>query len=269
MSPLFDRPPIDAVSVSNTLFSSGTFRLTGGPGIVVGSDASGASIAATGPSVSYFDNMGGGNSAQAVTSTTATYNTLNLFPLSPFNELFPGEMTVSTLMFNISHSALTATASSSAFTSSILMGLYTMSNSTRLDLVNSVAVTFSKAANAGNTTLFSGGGARWFTAHSSQWSSTPTLSQGRYWVGVICRSSNFNVPMSSIGQFMLNTVQRMGTFGTSAVTNTGMGWFPFMGIWSASQSALPASVAASGVNQASVAANWIPHIVFNNRASAF
>lgn len=42
--PLFDRPPIDAISVSNQLFSSGTFRITGGPGVTIGSDASGASV---------------------------------------------------------------------------------------------------------------------------------------------------------------------------------------------------------------------------------
>jgi hypothetical protein len=155
----------------------------------------------TAPIVNYFDNAGGNTAPVALASTTAVYNTLNLFPLTPYNEIFPGNMTVSTLMFNISHVSLTATASSSSFTSSILLGIYTMSNSTRLDMINSVPVTFSKAANAGNSSLFSGGGARWFTAHSSQWSASPTLTQGRYWAGVIVRSSNFNVPALSLGQY--------------------------------------------------------------------
>jgi hypothetical protein len=223
----------------------------------------------TAPIVNYFDNAGGNTAPVALASTTAVYNTLNLFPLTPYNEIFPGNMTVSTLMFNISHVSLTATASSSSFTSSILLGIYTMSNSTRLDMINSVPVTFSKAANAGNSSLFSGGGARGFTAHSSQWSASPTLTQGRYWAGVIVRSSNFNVPALSLGQYALHTAQRQGTFGTSGVTNTGIGWFPFMGLWSVSQTVLPASIAASGVNQAVSLGNFIPHIVFNNRASAF
>jgi hypothetical protein len=208
----------------------------------------------TAPIVNYFDNAGGNTAPVALASTTAVYNTLNLFPLTPYNEIFPGNMTVSTLMFNISHVSLTATASSSSFTSSILLGIYTMSNSTRLDMINSVPVTFSKAANA---------------AHSSQWSASPTLTQGRYWAGVIVRSSNFNVPALSLGQYALHTAQRQGTFGTSGVTNTGIGWFPFMGLWSVSQTVLPASIAASGVNQAVSLGNFIPHIVFNNRASAF
>jgi hypothetical protein len=42
-----------------------------------------------------------------------------------------------------------------------------------------------------------------------------------------------------------------------------------MGLWSVSQTVLPASIAASGVNQAVSLGNFIPHIVFNNRASAF
>lgn len=49
--PLFDRPPIDAISVSNTLFSSGTFRITGGANITVSSDASGALLSVTNPGI--------------------------------------------------------------------------------------------------------------------------------------------------------------------------------------------------------------------------
>jgi len=56
MSPLFNPSPVGAISVSNTLFSSGTVRITGGPGVTVGSDVSGASISGQALSLIASDN---------------------------------------------------------------------------------------------------------------------------------------------------------------------------------------------------------------------
>lgn len=223
------------------------------------------------PALDYFDNMGAMAAAGgvAVSSATLAYNTLVVQPLTPFNEVFPGNMTVSTMMLDLSHSALTATASSSAFSSSFMLGVYTMANSTLLSLLNSVSSALTRAAATANTSVFSGGGARWLTFHSSQWSAPPIFTTGRYWCGALVRSSNFNVPGSSIGQYLLNSAQRQGTFGTSNVTATSMAWQPFMGIWSASQTVLPVSIAASGLNKVNASwANFIPHLAFNNVRSA-
>jgi hypothetical protein len=264
--PLFDRPPIDAISVSNTLFSSGTFRITGQAGIVA-SDASGASVNA-GPALSYFDNALAAGSAPQVTQAPQ-FNTLGIFPMNPANEIFPGNMTVSTMMLGVSHPALTATLSSSAFTSSIMWGIYTLANSTLLSLLNSGSSALTKAAATANTTLFSGGGARWVTFTSGNWSSSPVFTPGQYWMASLIRSAGLNVPGGFEGGSFLSSGQRQGTFGTSAATNTGMGWFPFMGLLSASTAAIPATIAAASVNQATAGANFVPHVVFNNAWSAF
>jgi hypothetical protein len=264
--PLFDRPPIDAISVSNSLFSSGTFRITGQSGVVA-SDASGASINAY-PALNYFDNALAAGSAPMAAQSIA-YNTLSIFPMNPANEIFPGVMTVQTMMWGLIASQLTTTVASTAFSSSFMWGIYTLVNSTQLSLLNSGNSSFTKAANTGNSSLYSGAGARWLTFHSSLWSSSPVFTGGEYWMGVIIKSSSTNFTASLEGASMLSSGQRQGTFGTSNVTNTGMGWFPFMGIWSVSQTTPPVSIAASGVNQAAAGANFVPHIVFNNSWSSF
>lgn len=263
--PLFDRPPIDAISVSNTLFSQGTFRITGQSG-VVSSDASGASINVE-PNLTYFDNAlaaGGGISAQA-----PQYNTLGIFPFNPANEVFPGYMTVSTMLWNISHASLTATASSSAFTSSFMWGIYTLVNSTQLSLLNSGSSALTKAAATANTSLFSGGGARWVTFSSGNWSTTPVFTPGQYFMATLVRSSNLNVPASFHGASFQSSGQRQGTFGTSAATNTGLGWYPFMGVLNASTAAIPGSISAGSINQAVSGANFVPNVIFNNSWSSF
>lgn len=269
--PLFDRPPIDAISVSDALFSSGTFRITGGPGIVVGSDASGASISA-GLEISYFDNMGAGTNATAAQGVQAyAPRSVVLQPLTPYNEVFPGVMTVSTMMLNMSWASFTNTnsaASTGAYSSSFQVGVYTMVNSTQLTLINSANSSFTKAAASANSTLYSGAGPRWVTFDQSLWSSTPVFTPGRYWFGVNMNTSSNSIPGSSVGQWMFGTNQRFGTFGSSNVTATSMKHFPFLGVLSNSTSGMPGSIAASAVMGVQASAGWVPHVVFNNRASA-
>jgi hypothetical protein len=264
--PLFDRPPIDAISVSNSLFSSGTFRISGQSG-VVSSDASGASINVA-PNLVYFDNGLAAGSAPQVTQSIGP-GTLSIFPLNPANEYFPGYMTVSTMMMGISHPALTATASSSAFTSSIQWGVYTLANSTQLSIINSGSSALTKGAATANTTLFSGGGARWITFTTGNWSSSPVFTPGQYWMAMNIRTVGLNVAGGLEGGSMASSGQRQGTFGASVVTNTGLGWYPMMGMWSVSSAGIPGSIAASGINQAAAGANFIPHVVFNNSWSSF
>lgn len=131
MSPLFDRPPIDAISASNALFSSGTFRITGGPGVTVGSDASGASIRG-GAMLGAYQNfapqdLGIFTTASAVTKTPFYY------PLP-----IPGNITVNSVGLPLSMSAFTGTALSAT----IHWGLYTRANSTSMNLIGSVSDTF-------------------------------------------------------------------------------------------------------------------------------
>jgi hypothetical protein len=272
MSPLFDRPPIDAVSVSDALFSSGTFRITGGPGITVGSDASGASIAGGGggASFNYFDNAAPGIVASAMATTAIPYRSLLIQPLTPSNEAFPGKMTASTalLQFSMSHTGTSGGATSS-FGSSVMCGIYSRVNSTQLSLLNSFNSSWTRAATSNISRELHG--IRWLSVHSSQWSSLPAFDESRYYFGFLVNSANTSAQTAAlIGQFLQGQALRSGTLGASMTSgNTGLGYYPFMGVYSVTTTGMPASIAASAMNQATAYANFIPNVVFNNVASSF
>lgn len=265
--PLFDRPPIDAISVSNTLFSQGTFRITGQAG-VVSSDGSGASINAI-PVLGYFDNAVAASAG--LIGAAPQYNTLGLFPLAPANEVFPGAMTVSTMLWNVSHAAVTASSStnSAAFTSSFMFAIYTLANSSQLSILNSGSSVLTKGAAGANSTLFTGGGGRWITFTSGNWSSIPVFADSHYYMASLVRSAGLALANSFYGASFLSSGQRQGTFGTSSATNTGLGWYPAMGLYTASTAAFPSTIGANQVNQAAAGANFIPHVVFNNTFPSF
>jgi hypothetical protein len=268
--PLFDRPPIDAISVSNALFSSGTFRITGdGANITVASDASGAIISGGGGAqLSYYDNMVPNGLASPLTQQAISYNTLILSPLDPSNEMFAGNMTVSTMLMQMSQSAQTTATASTAYSSTIDIGIYTRPNGTALSLANSARSSWAAAANTSASRMVHG--LRWLSIHSSQWSSSPAFTAGRYYVGVLMRSAGTSHNASAMGQVHMGSNLRSGTVNVSASTgNTGMGAFPLMGLLSVSTASLPASVAASAVNQAVVGAGFIPALAFNNLTSSF
>lgn len=265
MSPLFDRPPIDAISVSNSLFSSGTFRITGGPNITVGSDASGASISGAGvPTLDFFDNAGAGSGATALASTAMTYNTMLIQPLTPNNEVFPANLTANTMNLQFSFSA----TASSSHSSTVGFAIYTKVNSTQLSLLNSVQTTWAQAAATNQTASYQG--QRWLTIHSSLWSAQPTFTQGNYWFGMFVRSSNASHTNSFIGQFLQAQGVRSGTVMSSVTSgNTTMAHYPFMGIHSVSQTNFPVSIGATAINKAHALANFIPHVIFNNAFSVY
>ena len=272
--PLFDRPPIDAVSVSNSLFSSGTFRITGGPQITVGSDASGAVLSA-GVVGSFFENAIPDPSSAQTGLALASVNTnmaggrLLVQPISPSNELFPMNITVTRADLNFSGSATTSSTNlSQAFTSSFMLGFYTRSNSTRIDLLNSVLL--STAAGASTANYSRALGARYLSMHSSLFSSLPVFTEGgRYWFAQLIRTAGAiytsNSYLMQFGMYQGATSQRSGQLGAAASSGTSYNaWYPFMGVHSlTTHTALPASLAHSDLNKASSLANWIPHLMLN------
>jgi hypothetical protein len=249
--------------------NSGTLSLAGGNNITLSqSGTNKVTISAGGgaPTIEYFDNAGAQSGVIGLASTSMTFNTLMLQPLTPNNENFPGNMTASTAMLQFSYNH-SSTASSSAHSSTVGLGVYTRANSTQLSLLNSVQTTWAQAAATNQTASYHG--QRWITINSSLWSAQPTFSQGLYWFGMFVRSSNMNRSASFVGQFLQAQAQRSGTIGSSVGTATSMGHYPFMGIHSVSQTAFPASIAASEVNKAHALANFVPNVVFNNVASSF
>lgn len=271
--PLFDRPPIDAISVSDALFSSGTFRITGGPGITVASDASGASLQAFGTGgASYYDNMvPQGVSNSVLVSQAVVPNTLLVQPLDPANEAFPGIMTVSTMMmqFSMSHNSTStlSTSVSSSHSSTVMLGIYSRVNATQLSLINSAASSWAKAAASSNANVYNG--LRWLTFHSSQFSSQPVFSNVRYYFGVLVKTSNFSNTVSMIGQYHMGNVQRSGTINVNTATNASMQHFPMMGIHSSSQTNLPSTIAMSAIVATHPLSPLVPSLAFNNLTSSF
>jgi hypothetical protein len=195
--------------------------------------------------------------------------TLALFPLNG-GKIFPGNMTLSTLIFGLS-GGMSATSASSAWsasnTQSFSVGFYSLNGST-LSLAFSASTSI--APGAGNTNSALSYGPRNLSFHSSQFNVQPSFSQTNYWVGIWQRSSNYAAQASWMGHRFHTSNQRSGNFGISAATATSMKLFPFWGHYSASFStAMPVSIAKGNVVGASAWAGFAPYLLFNNFDSAF
>ena len=253
--------------------SSGTLTLAGGDNVTLSQNGNAVTIsagagggggaAATGL---YFDNMFQQNSVQAITYTsvsTGMFGRVLIQPLAPGNELFPYDLTASTMMLNFSNSG--SSALSAAHSSSWYVGIYTRVNSTQLSLANSVMISYGMAAATNNSASYMG--ARWLSAHSSLFSSSPVFRAGtRYFFGILARSSGASYASISLaGMHLGQSVQRSGQMAAAVTSATSYNaWHPFMGVHSlTTHTALPVSIANSEINKASAYANFIPQIVLD------
>ena len=233
--------------------SSGTITISAGAG--------GAA-----PAGSYFDNMFQQNSVQGITFTsvsTGMFGRVIIQPLAPGNELFPYELSASTMRLGFSNSG--SSNASGAFSSSYYFGLYTRVNSTQLSLLNSVSTSYGLAAATNNSASFLG--ARWLSFNSSQFSAQPVLRAGsRYFFALLARtSSNSYASHSMAGMHLGHSIQRSGYMATAASSNTSFNaWHPFMGVHSlTTHTALPGSLGNADINKASVYANFVPQVIFD------
>jgi hypothetical protein len=218
------------------------------------------------PVHSFYQNLVPQNSAQPYTTLALVHRTMLMQPLSPIEGYgFPGDMTVSTFMMQLSASG----TASSSYSSAVSIGLYLLANSSLLTLVNSASTSWSRPANAGNSTFMNG--ARYLTFHSSLWSTTPALSYGeRYWYGVIHNSTNYSANGAAwLGQYVGASTQRSGTIGVSQANQTSQGMVPFLGVYSASLTSVPVSVGNSDVNKVNVSAGFVPSVILNATISMF
>jgi hypothetical protein len=266
-------------NIGNTLGTSGTASnqlvLAGGNNVTLrqSTDSGGNTItisagAGGGANASglYFDNMFQQNSVQGITYTsvsTQMIGRLLLQPLAPGNELFPYDMTASTMLLGFSNGG--TSTMSAAHSSSWHVGVYARVNSTQLSLINSASTSYGLAANASNSASYSG--ARWLSIHSTQWSSEPVFVQGsRYFFGLIARSGGATYNSVSLaGMHLGQSVQRQGMMAAAASSNTSYNaWHPFMGVHATTTfTAMPATVANSQINKASQYANFIPQVIFD------
>jgi hypothetical protein len=259
-------------TAGNTSSGAGSFRLAGGPNITLsGSTAAGGqtiSISAPAPGGGAAPTLSVWNNAAGVTlGSTATSNgTFWLFPLDPDDQIFPGNMTVSTAYIAVSASSNI----SNAYSHTMNLGIYTI-NGVSLSLLNTVQHTVAFAANANNSQAISG--ARFLTLASSAWSASPTFSQTKYYVGLQFNTSGTHVNLSFVGQRYLQSSQRSGTFGNSITSgNTSMGWTPWIGVSGASRNnttALPTTIELSQLSKGGNLYAFLPYILFNDVSSNF
>lgn len=251
--------------------SSGTLTLAGGNNITLSQNGNAVTISAGaggGAAVTgmYFDNMFQQNSIQGISFTsvsTGMFGRVLLQPLAPGNELFPYNMTASTMRLGFSNSG--SSVISAAHSSSWYVGIYTRVNSTQLSLANSAMVSYAMSANVSNSASYLG--ARWLSIHSSQFSSLPVFEAGsRYFFGILARSSGASYASISLaGMHLGHSIQRSGQMAAAASANTSFNaWHPFMGVHSlTTHTALPVSIANSEINKASAYANFIPQVIFD------
>lgn len=244
--PLFDRPPIDAISVSNQLFSSGTFRITGGPAVTVGSDASGATIRAGA-------NLGAWRNFEQQDALMITHlSAISKVPFY-FGEQIEGNVTLGNIGFKLS--AVTANTNASL---DVHFGVYTKVNSTSANLLGSASNNF----NLSSASSVSFSAIRNFVLTSpGTVAAISTLPAGDYVFGMMfsagaTQSMNFSL-FGAGGSAAISASQPVGVIRPGAnqmSTATSQGFQPLMGRGT-TVNALPAAISAPMLsNQVSGAA---------------
>lgn len=237
---------LSAGTTSNNLSA---FVLSNSNNIDFGLNGSTITASNRGNTVSYWDNMYGGAGATATGANgsfafTGSHRSLMVFQLDP-GGAFPANITANTMNFNVSLSGSTATMSA-AFTSHFYIGVYTR-NGSSLSLLNSVSTSYGfGAAATNNSTGYQG--QRFWTIHSSAWSSQPVFREGsRYFMAYFWSSAGaLNQTGNLLGFHMYSTAQRQGTIGVNATASgTSQGWAPFYGVYTATTNAMPTSIGSN------------------------
>ncbi len=252
--------------------SSGTMTLAGGNNITLSQNGNAVTIAGAGGAamtLSRYQNMDRGTS----TLLAPPFGVPFLQRLNQENDLFAGNMTANTVLFNFSGSSSSSNHTLAAHTLSLLVGIYqpVATANTVLTLVNSASISFGSNATMSVVPYYQGN--RWMSIHSSQWSSPPAFTQGGDYVfGVLFRSSGTRLAsLSMVGQNYMNTNVRSGFIGVSSTTGNvtlphGNYWNAMLGSASSgTYTALPTAISGDQVTRANATAVFIPHVILNNQ----
>lgn len=192
---------------------------------------------------------------------TGSHRSLLVAPLAPNQgNVFPADITVSTLYLNASISGSTATASAT-FSSIFRIAVYTQTGAS-LSLLNSAAFTLQETS-ANTTNSNDCFGQRFVPFVSSAWSSSPVFRSGhQYWIATFWSSSGvLNQTGNLLGAAVYSTLQRSGTMGQARVSATSVGHAPFYGIYTATTAAFPSVIANSELNKVAASAAFVPHVM--------
>lgn len=284
--PLFG-PDINAISVSNSLFSSGTVRVTGGPNVTVGSDASGASVSGAFPGIigasasnSVFTSgtfrITGGPHATVGSDASGASISVDANPnlagwrnfeqqdaimlthiagisKTPFyfGEQLEGDLTLNQIGLKMSAVTANTLVSMTAH-----FGVYSKVNSSSASLLGSVSDTFN--VSSGSSVSFSGI-RNWVLTSPGTHTAISTLSAGDYVFGMMFSAgatASMNLSLFGAGGSAAVTasapmgVVRPGANQLSTVSTQG--FMPLAGRGITTVNALPANVVASEIlNQGS------------------
>ncbi len=196
----------------------------------------------------------------------ATVNgSFSVFPVRPAGDYWEGNLTANTMVMAVSYSFTNTSGNPTAvWTSSYRMGLYTLNGST-LSLLNSASGTWGNTVASSNvSTLWNGG--RLLTVHSSQWSAAPALNEGgQYWMAIQFLSAATTTSMSIMqNRVGMTTVSGLLGSASSAASGTQLHPFdPFNGLFNATTTAVPGSIAESQITGLSSNAYPSPWIRFD------
>jgi hypothetical protein len=274
---------IAGIGASNTTYNSGTVIFSAQANITINSSVNGANqyvqfsapAAGGAPTLSRWFNfaLGMGRSETSVPPTWQPIGTSNgslfIFPLVPSGGIFPGNMTVKTFLIGMSGGHNATSASTAAKTYRVSIGLYTVSGSSTLALLNSALTTFGTGA-AYNSQSASFYGPRLLSINSSVWvGGSLTLSQRDYYLGYWISSSGETFGLSWMGMGG-KSGQMSGTMGVSTnATATSMGYNPFFGMLSVTTNAMPASINMNALVKTASGQLYMPYIYLENEVSKF
>ena len=262
------------VIASGSAYSTGTVVISGSAAGNVTVSYNASTILLSGPAamanlvMSSFNNLHG---AQTLTSTNATASTRSLFifPLHPYDAVWPADITASTARILMSVSYTTTATNVAAMTLTAQLGIYKVSGSgsaATLSLINSVGLSFGSAGTRGSTWVSqSMSGIRWWSVNSSVWSSNPVFYEGSVYYGAFFSSSGGPsiVTWALYGASVLSTMNISGAMGEGSVSATSVGLPVWAGVYTNTTNALPTQILSADVNRQAAMANFVPLIEFD------
>ena len=218
--------------------------------------------------MSFWQNLGvAGSAPDAMAQTNFTNGEMHIFQLDIGNNIFAGNMTVSSMYLNVT---MNRTQTLGSHGSSVYFGLYTV-NGSNLSLHNSGSMSFGNTGSSGVSVSASNlyHGKRYLSIPTANFSASLTMSQTLYYGALFFLTAGTSVALSNFGAYLGESGQRSGTFNAGSVTNTYIGMLPFMGVYENSTNAFPASIASQSIRKTGARDMFVPHVVFNNIVASF
>lgn len=197
---------------------------------------------------------------------TTAHGSLMIAPMDVGGDPFPGVVFASSFVVAMSGN-LTATSVSQQLSSSVRIGIYTR-DGVSLKLLNSASTQLQNtAANNGNTSRWNG--ARLLLVSSGDWSSAPIfVPNQRYYIAMALYSHITTGAMSWMNAASIQTVWS-GLYNGGASNATHQPWSPFRGRYTASTTAMPATIQQSEISGSGTLGSFSPWVRMDQVTPAY